>query len=151
MWQLRQVAKDLTEFVSVGTKVSLVFTFIPYTGPSYGRTSTWNRTYTRNYGSQYNYDNVVCTLPLKVVSDDFDIELWQKSSRYRTRERLYSVSTTVAFVGLLGLSALAIKKRRIVCTCLDGEEDENSIMDDDTRTTSFVLAEGYGPNSGRQV
>lgn len=150
------VSRTLNEFVSQGTKLSLVFTFIPYTGPSYDRTNTWNRTTVKNYGTRYSYDNIKCTLPLKVVSDDFDFELWKQSARYRSRETIYTISTTVAFVGLLGLSVWGMKKRRLVChwDCMGdakAEQDGNSILDDDAKTTDFVLADRCGPNSGQPV
>lgn len=157
----RQIAQDLTEFVTTGTVVSLAFTFIPYTGATYdSRTNfQYNRTsglmnqttYTRNYGTNYRADNLLCSLPLKIVSDDFDIDLYKKSSRYRQRESVYAAATTMGLVGLLGLSVWGMKKRRLACLG-DTENDGESMLDDDVRVTDFVLAaDGYGSKRTQPV
>lgn len=152
----RNISTDLRQFVSAGTVVTLTFTFIPYTDASYDMKWGWNTNktaqgyYHQNYGKQYRYDNLVCSLPMKIVSDDFDIQLWKKSSKYRSRLRTYEKATTVttiAIVGLLGLSVWGMKKRQLscrpsACVCLDDRvSDDSSIRDYDAKATHFILDE----------
>ena len=79
-------------------------------------------------------DKLYCHVPFKVVSKNFNANLYFKKAKYkftsyyRTGIRYFS---TFSIVGLLGIAARSMKKRKLqCCACLDDQDDDDDDFDD---------------------